>query len=246
VQPHEFPVSPPNAPDVERWLLAAEADANEVGSALHDGPAQALIALRYVLELTGRGRTPAADHPALAALSPEDRAEALAALVAPLHEHALEALAATRRIMGASRSRPDPTDLAATLASLRDAWGLPDPGPVALPRVRPAVGVAAYRLLQSLVPDPAVPVDLTVELTGEPEADGVRITLGGAGHDPACDAARRWRERATAVGIMVNDGANPVEPPERLMTTLIVPTQMPGTDGAPRAPHSAACPEELS
>jgi hypothetical protein len=228
-------------PDVERWLLAAEADATEVGSALHDGPAQALIALRYVLELTGRGRTAAAAHPALAALSPEDRADLLASLVAPLHEHAQEALAATRRIMGATRSRPDPTDLAASLASLRDTWGVPDPDTVALPPVGAAVGVVAYRLLQALVPDPALPVELTVE----PGVGEVRIALGGAGHDPTSAAAVRWRTRASAVGIMVSGGSKPVEPPERLMTTLILPTQMPGTNGAARAPHSAACPEEL-
>ena len=158
--------------DLPAALLAlADADADALGDALHDGALQALVVARYAADLAVRGGD--------AALARDAVQEALVALrravwqLRPRGEHglltALRDLAAHRAATGAAPLHLDLDDEADC--------------------VDPRAASVAYRLVQRCCGEAAV----GVRVARTP--DGVRVELDAAPPDPAGAAAR-----ARAVG----------------------------------------------
>lgn len=174
-------VTPPpaSAPGPVALLAAADADADRLADALHDGPLQALVAARYAVDAAVRGGD-----------------------LAVARDAVQEALVALRRTVWLLRPRGE-HDLAGALAELaaqRLAAGTP---PLALDldadlaaALPPAARAAVYRFVQ----------DVSTASTARLARHGheALVSVDGPLPDPAA-----WSARAAALGGRLVDADDP-------------------------------------
>ena len=200
-------------PAVTRLIVLEELERGDLASRLHDGPAQDLIATRYLLDL------------AVAASARSGAGGAGGAVIEQLagaRTSAHDGLTAVRRMLGSLTARCcDGTGLAVALQVAAEQSGADgvaaavdaDPDDGQLDGLPPACAIVAWRLAQVVLaaaPRPAPPSDRPSVAPPGPLVPVVRARAGDGvlrldlvvpvAVDPLAPTVARWLERVTLVG----------------------------------------------